>query len=429
MFLGITPFLQSNYITTLSKPQKVNFSLQNHFGLYPQDTFTLQKKEFNEVEKQQYNELLNALPSQNKKELENLQKNEILLNKKSNNNSSTLDNLYKIYKNERAQGLNNGEILRETISTLNNPYRISQKVDNSNKNYLDILLNKTPNVIPEKTSTCTASCIEFDLASQEPAEFSRFVEELTSPKLSVEKVIDVEKLADKTLDAIWLLNTFETPREEISFSKMKMILKPDDKILEKIALDKSSNTFAHRNCIDTILQSTFMNVGSQQSYNSITDTRGGKFNVTEKGLIEFEKTYTESLVRNKNIISVTYQRIDENGRIVGYETDFETIKEQLLDALSRKENVILGLTNQMPDGSLKGHEVVLTGARTNVDGKTDFFCYNSDSDKLTQVVYSQDYLLPKIHHAGLPKEVVAKTMTFKDGWVLGLENFKQLKNN
>ena len=50
MFLGITPFLQSNYITTLSKPQKVNFSLQNHFGLYPQDTFTLQKKEFNEVE-------------------------------------------------------------------------------------------------------------------------------------------------------------------------------------------------------------------------------------------------------------------------------------------------------------------------------------------------------------------------------------------
>ena len=110
MFLGITPFSQSNYITTLSKPQKVNFSLQNHFGDQPQDTFTLQKNEFNEVEKQQYNEILNTLPIQNKKELENLQKNGILLNKKSNNNSSTLDNLYKIYKTERAEGLNNKEI-------------------------------------------------------------------------------------------------------------------------------------------------------------------------------------------------------------------------------------------------------------------------------------------------------------------------------
>lgn len=428
MFLGITPFSQSNYITTLSKPQKVNFSLQNHFGLQPQDTFTLQKKEFNEVEKQQYNEILNTLPIQNKKELENLQKNGILLNKKSNNNSSTLDNLYKIYKNERAQGLNNKEILKETISTLNNPYRISQKNDNSSKNYLDLILTNNSQPIKEKTSTCTASCIEFDLASQEPAEFVRFVEELTSPKLSVDKTIELNNLADKALDAIWLLNTFETPKEANSFNKIKLTLKPDDKILEKIALDKSSKTFSHRNTIDTILQSTFMNVGSQQSYNSITDIRGGKFNVTEKGLIEFEKTYTESIVRNKNIISVNYQKIDENGQIVGYETDFSTIKNQLLDTLSLKENIILGLTNQMPDGSLKGHEVVLTGAKTHTSGKTDFYCYNSDSDKLGPEIYSEDYLLSRIHHAGLPKEIVAKTMIFQDGWILGLENFKQLKH-
>ena len=191
---------------------------------------------------------------------------------------------------------------------------------------------------------------------------------------------------------------------------------------------KNTNSIC-RNNIDIILQSTFMNVGSQQSYDSLSDTRGGKFNITEKGLIEFEKTYTESIVRNKNIISVNYQKINEYGQIEGYETDFTTIKKQLIDTLTLKENIILGLTNQMPDGKLKGHEIVLTGARTNLDNKTDFFCYNSDSPDNKPLIYSEDYLLPRIHHAGLPQEIVTKTMIFKDGWILGLENYKQLKNN
>ena len=92
------------------------------------------------------------------------------------------------------------------------------------------------------------------------------------------------------------------------------------------------------------------------------------------------------------------------------------------------EPYVSRLDNAIKTFSDLGHEVVLTGAKTHSNGKTDFYCYNSDSDKLGPEIYSEDYLLSRIHHAGLPQEIVTKTMIFKDGWILGLENFKQLKN-
>ena len=89
-----------------------------------------------------------------------------------------------------------------------------------------------------------------------------------------------------------------------------------------------------RSPLDVLMQSTFMQVGSQQAYNSLTDKRAGKFNQNDKGLIEFEKTFTESVVEDKNKMSVTYQTVDENARLVGYETDFKTMKKQITDALN-----------------------------------------------------------------------------------------------
>ncbi len=428
MLSPITNIPQINYTTSPTKSQKVNLLLQNSFGLQPADSVTL-KKEIIPRENEQYQELIRALPHKNAIELENLRSNGILNNRKSNDKSSTFDNLYKIYKTQRAEGFNNIEVLTQTISHLNNPYLISQKSDNSVTNYLEAVFSpQTPFLGKDNSSTCTAACIEFDLASQEPAEFTRFVEGLTSPELKVEKTIDLDNLADKTLDAIWLLNTFDTEHTESGFNKAKITLRPDEMVLLKIRLNnKTPKAITQRNNIDTVLQSTFMNLGSQQSYNSLTDKRDGKFNVTERGLIEFEKTFVESIVRNKNIISVNYQKINEHGQIADYETDFETIKQQLLDTLSLKENIILGVTNRTLSGKLKGHEIVLTGARTNLDGKTDFLCYNSDIDNKTPVTYPEEYIIPRIHHAGLPREVVLKNMVFKDGWIIGLENYKTQK--
>ena len=61
-------------------------------------------------------------------------------------------------------------------------------------------------------------------------------------------------------------------------------------------------------------------------------------------MIEFEKTFTESVVFDKNILSVTYQTVDENARLIGYETDLGTMKRHLVQALDMGENVIIGYT-------------------------------------------------------------------------------------
>ncbi len=426
MLLSVSNISQKNYTTSVGFPKKVNLSLQCGFCAQGADGY--EGSELNTEDRAKFEKIAGVLPSKNLVELENLRKHGILTNKKSNDKTSTLDNLYKILTTDRAAGFDSVTLLTETIGHLNNPYLISQKSDNSVTSYLEAIFSpKTPVLNDKNSSTCTAACIEFDLARQEPAEFTRFVEGLTSPALAVEKTIDLENLADKTLDAIWLLNIFEIPHEETNFDKIKLTLKPDDMVMLKIGLNKK-NPSGQRNNIDTILQSTFMNVGSQQSYNSLTDRRTGNFNVTERGLIEYEKTFVESVVRNKNIISVNYQKINSEGEITGYAADFQTIKSQLLDTLNLGENIVAGITQKTKKGKLRGHEIVITGAHTGEDGKTEFICYNSDLDKTTPVTYSEDYLLPKIHHAGIPKEVVLKTMGFKEGWIMELENYRALKD-
>lgn len=428
MTLSVPNISQCNYITSYGFSKKVNLSLQCGFGTAA-DSFA--PAPLDPEEQQKYDKILNSLPAQSVLDFESLRKHGVLTDKNSNDKSSTLDNLYKILTTERAPMLDKSAILAQTIGHLNNPYLISQKSDNSITNYLEALFSpKTPLCEKENSSTCTAACIEFDLAQQEPAEFTRFVEGLTSPAIEVEKTIDLDNLADKALDAIWLLNIFEIPHEETDFNKVKITLKPDDMVLLKVGLDRKRTKHSkQRNTIDTLLQSMFMNVGSQQSYNSLTDRRDGNFNVGERGLIEYEKTFVESVVRNKNIISVNYQKIDSGGNIVGYEADFGTIKSQLLDTLALHENIVAGITKTNKEGKLKGHEIVITDARTGKDGKTEFLCFNSDIDKTSPVVYGEDYLLPKIHHAGIPKDIVLKTMGFKEGWIMELENYRAIKQS
>lgn len=383
-------------------------------------------------EKNKYNELLKISDKDTKKQLNTLLKTGILLNADSNDNSTTLDNLYKIATTQRAQGLSNNVILKDTIETLADPHIITQQFGNIPDKYRANVEaaagDKAAEINVEHSGTCVASSIEFNLADKHPAEFARFAEGLSSQEMSVKKTIKMNNLADNTLDAIWLLNAFEIPYEAHDFDRATLKFAPDKNAIVRAFIQTVDKDRLERSPLDVLMQSTFMQVGSQQSYDSLTDKRAGKFNQNDKGLIEFEKTFTESVVEDKNKISVTYQTVDENAKLIGYETSFDTMKKQITDALNLGENVIVGYTQvDNTNTIINGHEITIIGTKTDKDGKMIFICNDTDDNVSKPIEYSEDYLLPKIHHAALPQSVVANDVNLVENWVEGLKTYKELK--
>ena len=128
--------------------------------------------------------------------------------------------------------------MKDIVTTLSNPYTITQQFGDiprdKQSSVLNIYNTTTKSTTPLKdinvthSGTCVAASIEFTLAQEMPAEFSRIAAELTSPKISAEKTIHLDKLADNTLDAIWLLNAFEVPYTAKDFHTAKLTLKPDN---------------------------------------------------------------------------------------------------------------------------------------------------------------------------------------------------------
>ena len=414
-------------------------------GTYKTPQTELRTKE----EKEKYNYLTANLDKSGKKELHKLLKNGTLLRNDSNDKTSVLDNLYKILTTPRWEGLDNSIILKETVNTITNPYLITQQFGDIPQAYqedaLKLYAENNPEFNPLTTSfikksiaqsainlehsgTCVAASIEFNLAQKNPAEFVRFAERLTSPDMAVKKEIRLDNLADNVLDAVWLLNAFEVPYEAKDFNKAILTFAPDKNAVFRAKIQNSNRDEGERSVIDVLMQSTLMQVGSQQTYDTLTDTRKGKFNQSDKGLIEFEKTFTESVVEDKNKISVTYQTVDENARITGYETDFNTMKKQIISALSLGENVIIGYTlTDAANKIINGHEITITGVKQDSSGKLVFICNDTDDNHTGAIMYSEDYLLPKIHHAALPQVVVADEVNIVENWVEGLKSYKQLK--
>jgi hypothetical protein len=94
------------------------------------------------------------------------------------------------------------------------------------------------------------------------------------------------------------------------------------------------------------------------------------------------------------------------------------------------ENVIIGYTQTNENNVIvNGHEITIVGYKTNGDGKMTFICNDTDDDIAKPIEYSEDYLLPKIHHAALPKEVVETDLNIIPSWVEGISMYKQMKRS
>ena len=397
-------------------------------------------------EKKKYEELSNELHLDYRKKLEFALKSGLLLKNNSNDRSTVLDNLYKILKEDRDPGLDKINILEECLDILANPYVITQTCEDIPSPYkrqvigLITNLSEDPKKIAEAkweldnmhTGTCPAASIEFDLATKHTAEFFRMVEGLTSPNNEVVKTIKMDSLSEKSSEAIWLLKKFKTPHQIHDFDTATVLLKPDKNAIIRARIQNHHKDPGERSIIDVLMQSTLMQLGSQQTYNSLTDKRApNAWTQEDGGLIDFEKTYVESVVEDKNTTSVIYQIVDENGRLKGYEKDFATIKKELLDTLKMGHNIIIGYTWPDPenDNKLAGHEITIVGYKVNPDGKGVFICQDSDDEVAAPIEMTEEYLLPKIHHAGLPDAIASRDFQYEDSWKIGLDEFQKMKQS
>lgn len=441
-----------NVIPTASVPSAQNSEKNITFtssgtGLSPsynaQRTFNLRTELTTKEEKRKYSKVAENLNPESKKELELLLRSGALLKTSPEDKSTTLDNLYKMATAPRIVGINPKIALAVTINTLAKPESIAQTAEDIPEAYVESVLRaaqknpkmkndeiNTDTINVDRTGTCVAASIEFKLAKQYPAEFARFAEGLTSPKMSVDKTIHLNNLADSTLDAVWLLNAFEVPYEMNDFNTAKLTLTPDRNAIIRAQIQNSNRDYYERSLIDVLMQSTFMNVGSQQAYDALTDKRGGKFSDIDIGLNDFEKTFVETIVEDKNEISVTYQFIDMDNKLAGREADLDTVKRHILESLATGESVIIGYTSVDDNNKLiEQHEITIVEAKPGRNGKMIFSCFDSDDFNPRLVEYSEDYIIPKIHHAGLPKEVAEKDLKYEEAWVEGMKYYKEAKNN
>lgn len=387
-------------------------------------------------EQEKYNAIAAMVDKKTKKELHELLKTGKLLDTSSNDKTTTLDNIYKITTEKRIVGLNPKTIIEEVISTINNPFIITQK-------FGDIPLNLQKEIINEekkqgknisvqdlnvKSSTCPAASIEFNLAHKMPAEFARMAENLSSEKMSVEKTIKLSDLSQGLVDTLWMLNEFETEHKLDTWNTLKVTLKPDRNAIIRARIQNSYRDPDERSIIDVLMQSTFMNVGAQNTYDALIDKRVPKYNEDDSGLIDIEKNFAEELATGKGKVCVTYQQIDDNGRLVGYECEPQETLAHIQNTLNKGDNVIIGYTycdNQK--NVIGGHEITIIGIETDKKGKKYFICNDTDDGVYGAIKYPVDELLPRIHHAGIPKSILVDNVEFIEGWRELFQIYKETK--
>ena len=398
----------------------------------------------NQTDKQKYEFLLNYLkdqkPTENSfgltpnKQLECLLKNGRLLNKSQNDFSTTLDNLYDIATKERDWGLNSKNLISNILDILVNPRIITQTFGDIpaqekpailNSLSDDDIIKSNPSLMNVTASgTCAAAALEVNLADNYPAEFARWVSKLSGKDEDLYLNVKLDSLSQNKLDAIQILKIWEAQKMSFNFDTVKIKVSLDEDAHFRAQIQDKYWDYGERNVADVLIQSAIMQVGSQNTYNSLADIRGGKFSSNSQGLIEVEKTYVESLIKNKEITSISYQKIDDDQNLIGYNCPFETMQKHIISAIDCGNDVIVGYvqTNQTsgrtssryynpsvdgaPNKIINGHEITIVDYKITDNGKVKFVCIDTDDDNCNYIEYSADWLLPKLHHAGYPAKLV-----------------------
>lgn len=401
-----------------------------------------------EEEKKKFNDITSKCDRETIKNLNFLLKTGVLQNNNSNDKTSVLDNLHKMATTERIEGIDNKKVLKETIEALANPFSITQKFGDIPSHIKNIIIenpkgfqtpvlsnNAVSNVFTNKTlsnqsSCCVAASMEFNLAHKMPAEFTRMAEELSSQKMQVTKKIKLNSISESKAEALTFLNEFKIPYKIDDWDRATVILKPDRNAIIKARIQSSYRNKNERSIIDVLMQSTFMNIGSQQTYNTLTDTSDSAFNLDKRGLTETEKNFTEAIVEDKNKVSLIYQVLDENARLVDRICDLKTIEKHIVDSVNSGHNVIVGITSfDNSNQVINGHEITVIGVKKGLLGENIFICNDTDDNINSAIKIKASELIPSIHHAGIPKEVLKDSIEFIPAWEDTLDYVNTLKTS
>ncbi len=395
-------------------------------------------------EKEKYNTVISMLDKKSKKEINELLKTGKLLNANSNDNTTVLDNLYKIAVTKRVEGLQREKILAEVIEKIHSPYTITQKFGDIPEKIANDIINKenllSLNKISSKdlevhSSTCPAASIEFNLAHKMPAEFARIAEGLTSESISVVKNLKMSSLSQNTMDILWMLNEFQIPHKMTNWDDFTVLLKPDRNAIVRARVQNTYYDKGERSPLDVLMQSTFMNIGAQNTYNTLVDKRIPKYNDDDGGLTDIEKNFAEEIATGKGRVCVTYQKIEytddsinQTGKLVGYECRPEETLQHIEETLKGGDNVIIGyIYTDENNNVVGGHEITITGIEKGKDGKKYFVCNDTDDGIDAPIKYSVNEFLPKIHHAGIPINILQGKVEFVDGWKELMQYYKESK--
>jgi len=398
----------------------------------------------NSSEQEKYTYLLNYLKdvpvSQNAnglkcaKQLELLLKNGKLLSRSTNDGTTTLDNLYDIATKRRAYELDSKNIISNVLNTLVDSRYVNQTFgdipDVEKNQILQILPNdsnikSSPNLMDvEASGTCAAASIEVNFANKYPAEFTRWVSKLSGEEKSVDINVKLTSLSPNLLEAVKILQIFQPKIKKFSWKEVVISVSTDPNAYIRAKIQDNYWDKGERSIVDVLIQSAIMQLGSQGTYDSLSDLRGGD---NPQGLVEVEKTFVESVIKNKEITSLLFQQINDNQELIGYNCSFDRIEDCIRGALDKNDNVIVGYVqtnetsgkvasgyyNPMVDGApnkvINGHEITIVDYKVNSDGKTIFICIDTDDGSDNYVEYSEDWLLPKLHHGGFSADSVKDT--------------------
>lgn len=389
------------------------------------------------TQKEQIKRIKSKLDATALKDFKQLQQKGILLDNSSNDGSTVLDNLYKIATEPRIVGLSDSLILKETLRALNNPPSITQKFGDIPDQVAAEIEKETGIAFPQHaknvvSSSCVVTSIEFNMASRTPAEFTRFVQGLSGPDYSVSKNIKISSLGEGMANAMYMLREFNTEHSIANnWEDATVKIQPDRNAIIRARVQSSYKDPNERSCIDVLIQSALLNLGSQNTYDALTDERTPKFNTDKNGLTENEKNFVEEIVFDKEKVSVVYQNIDKNGFLVGYNAEMEEVKQHILKSLNLGQNVIIGYT-QFDENNrvLGGHEITIVGYEQDANGNGVFVCNDTDDDLNQLIKTPEAELLPLIHHAGISKEALSENDVIEVPWRVVLEQFQEfIKQN